>query len=732
MNKPEWKFLLNGNEINLDLFNYNEIALKISRNKDYWGYTREASLESLEFIKRDAEIMKGLFNSEGVQIDATFEIQRLNEEAGLYEVWQSGVIDIMDYKEVYNSNNNLEKVEVNIIDSSIQQKLKTRQNNNVVVGKNTSIEGVSLAGLSPIQVAYLPRPLLLESNYKLTTDTAELENSAYAEYTTPIIAGVSATTLLFGDVSNIPFANPFILSNIGAGSVVNSFGFNQILLEENSKEMDGTIDFDVKFISWLGDGPGITSPVIYRFDLLLGEYNYDGVTLTLENDLPVDNETFTLTGEPVFTLKTKQINLNGTLTFTKKPNKVYIPYIKFYRQSGTDSTPIGGFSFTDFDFGSGAIISGDYLFNVDIQLLDESLVTSHKSFLIFEVFNSVLEQITDTPNVLYSELMGRTSLGYASDGLASQIALTSGLFLRNAINMDGTEVVMETNFKDLYETLTAIYGVAMWFENGKIRIEKREQAFGADIVELNPINLERSLYTELIYSKILVGNNNIKYENVNGQNEHNTILEFSTPLRVKENTLNLVTKHQTDYLGVELARRLSISTDVNVDTKYDDKTFWVNVKPTFLQYVSVIGFDGFDIITGVILPSYAGNLRFSPLRMLINNVDLVSCGFFKNLNLLANFEKCGTLARLESGEIGSPPLVETQDLFVDENYAKFNPMMWDMEIGEKDIWQVMKNQNNLFKFELNCGSVYGYLWDLTLKGNKGTLKLIEANYPPKE
>ena len=44
----------------------------------------------------------------------------------------------------------------------------------------------------------------------------------------------------------------------------------------------------------------------------------------------------------------------------------------------------------------------------------------------------------------------------------------------------------------------------------------------------------------------------------------------------------------------------------------------------------------------------------------------------------------------------------------------------------------MKNQNNLFKFELNCGSVYGYLWDLTLKGNKGTLKLIEANYPKEE
>ena len=722
MNKPEWKFLLNGIEINLDLFNYNEIALKISRNKEYWGYTREASLESLEFIKKDAQVMKGLFNSEGVQIDATFEIQRLNEEAGLYEVWQSGVIDIMDYKEFYNSNNNLEKVEVNIVDSSIQQKLKTRQNNNVKIGNATSIEGVAVTALSPIQVAYLPRPILLESNFKLTDDIVERENMQWSNVN-PIITD-RIVPIGFSNISNANFVNGFILSNIPSPGV-NNFDFNQILIEENSKEMPLDITFHVKCASKLF----ILNTSVYSFEVVLGEFSYDGVTLTLLNEFILGSQNVSgpiLT--PIFGTDF-QIDINGTYSMTKLPNRVYIPYLRVRLLSGPSSV-IGYVLFADDP--SLSITGYQYLFDMNFTFSDNVDVTSHKSFLIFEAFNSVLEQITDTPNVLESNLLGRTDIGYPDDGDFSQISLTSGLFLRNAINMDSTEVVMETNFKDLYDTLTALIGVAMWFENGKIKIEKRSEAFGSNIVELNPTNLERSIFTDLIYSKIVVGNRNIKYENVNGQNEHNTILEFSTPLRVKENTLNLVTKHQTDYLGVELARRLSISTDANVDTKYDDKIFWVVVKPTFLQYVSVIGFDGYDVITGIILPDYAGNLRFSPKRMLFRNADLLTTGFFKNIGLTIKFEKCDTLARLESEETGDLPIRENEDYLLTENFADFNPMMWDMEIGEKDIWQVMKNQNNLFKFELNCGSVYGYLWDLTLKGNKGTLKLIEANYPKEE
>jgi hypothetical protein len=732
MNKPEWKFLLNGNEINLDLFNYNEIALKISRNKEYWGYTREASLESLEFIKRDAEIMKRLFNNEGVQIDATFEIQRLNEESGLYEVWQSGVIDIMEYKEVYNSNNNLEKVEVNIVDSSIQQKLKTRQNNNVVIGKDTSIEGVALSGLSPIQVAYLPRPLLLESSYKLTEDITERENMAFfyqfgiSAFTFP----VSIVPILLGEVSNTPFANPFVLSNSSVGvatSILSSIGFNQILLEENSKEMDAEVTASVDFVIYgFVDSGTISEYVQHEFKIVLGEYSYDGVTATLESEITIDTYSVNTyaDGSGLGAYYQEQLNMGGTATFTKKPNRVYVPYVKYERFNFGVTAPLSWLIFAD-----QPPVTGNYKFDIDITLKDEVTVSSHKSFLIFETFNSVLEQITDTPNVLYSELLGRTDIGYPDNGDASQIAITSGLFLRNAINMDGSDVVMEANFKDLYDTLNAIYGVAMWYEDGKIRIEKRNEAFGTNIVEIEPTNIDRSIFADLIYSKILIGNQNIKYENVNGQNEHNTILEYSTPLKIKENTLNLVTKDQTDYLGVELARRLSISTDVNVDTKYDDKRFWVNVKETFLQYVSVLGFDGFSSIDGIILPDYAGNLRFSPKRMMQNNADIITCGFFKNNGLYINFEKCGTLARLESTETSMSPLVECQDENISQNFADFNPMLWNMDIGEKDIWQVMKNQNNLFKFELNCGSVYGYLWDLTLKGNKGTLKLIEANYP---
>ena len=96
-----------------------------------------------------------------------------------------------------------------------------------------------------------------------------------------------------------------------------------------------------------------------------------------------------------------------------------------------------------------------------------------------------------------------------------------------------------------------------------INIEKRSEAFGNNETEITYSEITSEVFQELIYTSVQVGNKRIPYEDVNGTSEPNTILEFDTPIRVDENVLELLTKYNTDYTGIERARRLSfVNSDI--------------------------------------------------------------------------------------------------------------------------------------------------------------------------
>ena len=59
-----------------------------------------------------------------------------------YEDFQTGIIDFYNYKEVYNNNNKLLKVEVDIVGNSEQQKIKTREDLDLKIGRNKSQSSV--------------------------------------------------------------------------------------------------------------------------------------------------------------------------------------------------------------------------------------------------------------------------------------------------------------------------------------------------------------------------------------------------------------------------------------------------------------------------------------------------------------------------------------------------------------------------------------------------------------
>ena len=690
----KWQFYINDVEIQLDIFNFDTLKYVIGRDTDYWGYFREASIDKLIFLKQDAKTMKDFFESEGVNSENTFTIKKLNVSMSCYEDFQNGIIDFYNYKEVYNNNNKLLKVEVDIVGNSEQQKIKTREDLDLKIGRNTSVEEQAINTISPINVKYKTRPLKLEAfsgiadayigvvitdgqlnNRDLTIPTQETNN-------------------------NIDFYRNSALGHSGVNDAINLL-FQEIALSQHSETQDTnmSLEFDIDF-----EYTSLTSSTISNgIKLKMQSYIYDGVDFTFVSSSIISqvDENPTPGSVPV------SVNFTGTNLFDKAEGLVYRLVVEL---SATLYT---------IEFSQSTI---NYSYN---KLSVDSI---HSSFLIYEVFQNLIEQITDKPDVFQSDLFGRIDLGYSAGGLASGIAVTNGLFLRNAELSDGDPVALEANFKDLYKSLNSIYGLSMWFDGEKINIERRADVFGTNEIELEPQEISRELFTKLLYTNIKVGNKQIKYENTNGTNEYNTILQFSSPLRIKANNLDLVTKYNTDYLGVELAKRLSFASDANVDTKYDDKVFLCTVQDVAGTYETILGLNGgFTLVDGVILPSYAGNLDFSPKRMLLNNSDLISSAFWKNQTDALRFEKSQNLAALVTQKTGeTSTLVELDDVAYSEmTEAKFIPMLWNFKVSENDLWKVMNNQLDVFKFALGCETKYGYLWKAQIQNDLGEITLIE-------
>ena len=113
--------------------------------------------------------------------------------------------------------------------------------------------------------------------------------------------------------------------------------------------------------------------------------------------------------------------------------------------------------------------------------------------------------------------------------------------------------------------------------------------------------------------------------------------------------------------------------------------------------------------------------------MLLNNSDLINSAFWKNETDSLRFEKSQNLAALVTQKTGeTSTLVELDDVAYSEmTEAKFIPMLWNFKVSENDLWKVMNNQLDVFKFALGCETKYGYLWKAEIQNDLGKITLIE-------
>jgi len=706
------RWLIDDIEVTMPL-NWADLEQKVSRSDEMWGLTYEVAGGSVEFGRDGADALTAIWEADGPNGDAVVKVQ---ERDDVTLTWRTVGVYSVDFA-TYSRDYDRRTVTVNLGPVSAVAKLSARGDMELEYGRGTSVDGDSITSRSLITATMKARPIQYVQEWNLTTDPVTLATDIWNRNP---FASIEYVPPLNGTDGNMDFANRVVLST-GQYPSSYPFGLESLFLYETATQQTGSVTYDLAFGFRQEAGPGGSS-VNVDLSLVLRWYSYDGVTFTLEGSTTLE----TYSRNPNFT---ENIQWNGSANFTKEPNFLYGLFIELDQSGLAPGGRAATLAFTDVSAWGG--LGYSYRCDVTFTTTEALEDTSNEGALIFECFEDVLEQITGQTNVLYSELLGRIDLGYASAGDASNIFITNGLLLRNAVLDDGSDPDLVLTFDELWQTLTACYGAGMYWDadNDRFVIETRADMFGTDALEITPAHVVQETKEDMLWTAVEVGNKKVRYENVNGNNEPNALYEFSLPIKLSRGVkLDLVTDYNTDYLGVELARRESFETEENVDTKYDDKVFLVEVQfdsGTGL-WESRLGSD-YNTVTGVILPNFTGNIQLSPKRMLNRNGDLLRAALYFDGTSEVRFETTDTLAQMESKLNSGDTLIVERDSVTASTLdtPAFKPILWTCEIARRDALDALKVQNRLLTFEVDGQTIEAYVWEASVNMDKAELKLLE-------
>lgn len=186
----------------------------------------------------------------------------------------------------------------------------------------------------------------------------------------------------------------------------------------------------------------------------------------------------------------------------------------------------------------------------------------------------VLEQlIRKITNGVY----GASSTLLAALGEAYDFTLTCGDAIRG---LEGA--VLKTSLDDFFKSYNARFNIGLGNTATGVIVEKKAHFFQSGVVvNLGPVaNAEFTPYTEAMPNNVKVGWPNQENEvgDVNGKEEFNTTVEWTTPITKQAKELDLVSVYRGDAYGAEKIR-INLEGKTTVDDKSDNDVFMINIAP---------------------------------------------------------------------------------------------------------------------------------------------------------
>lgn len=760
----------NGNKIIDDPIGWNDDDKEISRNEEYHGIFGKFS-NSLIFVGSGYQYIIFVYETYGVNCNIRLTREERNPQTDIWEKAYDGDLDLTTYER------ETDRINVKFNSSGLESILKSRESESIEIERLDTMDGVPIEPVRQDIVSLKGRKINLQTFFNV------LDKSSIGIDENSALVTISSR----GNRRHCSVGVPL---NMYSGSHDEA---NSVIPESRGNDVTGTTG-QMFFVNVYRDGVQLLERTRVlsikiaiefwanivrkdetsssRYSLCLTRYRggidyiRDEVITELFNtdnggidDLGGDIFRNIFTGENTRPRTFHEAEWDGIVTL----------------QPG-ESLSLEFFVVSDL----GSSVSVGHL-DIDAQDIKANLSIVEDSFyeasqakfiLPHEMASKLIEIMSGQKNAFKSTALGRTDIGYETDGIASLTGYTHGMAVRGFSKETDVEAIpnteittvlkykpLTTTWKDFVASNNVIWNLGLGIEkNGykeTIVLEDISYFYSSVVTVKLPNQIskaKRSAAPKYIYSALELGySKGGEYEEAMGLDEYNAKSTFTTIIKRLKNVYSKVAPYRADSYGKEFARRKPISRFATEDSRYDADIWAMDLKRNIFdpaengqlaQYVfeERVWQDDFEKApTGVFSPDTATNLRFSPFNLLLRHGSNIAAGLTKNpldyirySSAKANSELTTQLKNgneyAENGVIINSELKKARYKaeFLEFEHNVTTEIMQKIEGYHTVKGKRIPNLYGLFEFVDEDGNTSrGYL--INLKPNDGKFKVLISN-----
>jgi hypothetical protein len=519
---------------------WDKILISLQMDRLTWGYKFEFTDKDITLSFDDAagrETLKNLFKDSGVDAKAylTFGLVSGVAPSEVLEV----LFEMQFAFDTYEEDDNSALVKMSLERKSFNDLLRSRWDIKTSLGAESTLDNTALTPLEPVNLWLHPIRLQYSAKYEYNKNVNI--NSAVVFGDSVSIGGVKQTAppfkFIYNNVRDLvePIApeGQILYANLESGQVVRRVSIGAALkIRVTFPVNSGGINYSgglyiYKKNFFTGSELPVTPPTdgeYFAFDT----HVYGTVAGTFDHSYFALGDVVLKAGEAVFVKFVIQ-------TVLKPMSAVYLEPENWFMQVTENSN-------------SGPTIT--------------------PSYRIFEAFNRQLEIITNKPNILKSNLLGRVDLGYDENGCGSHHVIFNGRMVRGLATHPNISANQSVNLAN------SLFAAGMSVErdndgNEFVRIEELPYFFrDVELLHLDVISKYKKVCApDYIYNELLVGFS--KYPNNNQDNSNTEFagqITYLTPIQTVKNKLEMICDFilSSLYIYYTQAQRFKDSVDPDV------------------------------------------------------------------------------------------------------------------------------------------------------------------------
>lgn len=313
--------------------------------------------------------------------------------------------------------------------------------------------------------------------------------------------------------------------------------------------------------------------------------------------------------------------------YTQRVNKGEIQRVRFeftITQSNFDSSSDKKLylNLKDFDWGDGNRVLADIYIN---KINDFTIsYKDRRSPVDIDVISpkTILSKLLDSMTENTIEHSSGIDYTFPSSGGIAFNRLLERTYIMAAESARGLpKAKIYTSYKKFCEWMETEFGYVPIINENTVTFRHRDKLFSSTVVKDlgTKINdYELTVNDSLIYSSVKVGYDKQDYDSINGRDEFRFTNEFSTGLKLTDNTLSLISPYRADAYGIEfLVQKRGEDT---TDNDSDNDVFFVDcVKDTSTGILDLNRPYSESQLSGLLSPDTMFNLNYSPRFMLEAN-----------------------------------------------------------------------------------------------------------------